>query len=110
VDIHRVIEACNSQHFSHIHQPGVSVGGHCIPVYPHLYLNGDSGASIVSAARTANKAMPKHLVDRVELELASLQNKKIIVLGLSYRPESRNQRSLERGIWSVLSPPKEELL
>jgi nucleotide sugar dehydrogenase len=101
VDIHRVIEACNSQHFSHIHQPGVSVGGHCIPVYPHLYLNGDSGASIVSAARTANKAMPKHLVDRVELELASLQNKKIIVLGLSYRPGVKE--SAFSGTWDLVS-------
>jgi UDP-N-acetyl-D-mannosaminuronate dehydrogenase len=29
--------------------------------------------------------MPKHLVDRVEFELVSLDNKKIVVLGLAYR-------------------------
>lgn len=101
VDVHRVIEACNSQHFSHIHQPGVAVGGHCIPVYPHLYLNGDSGASIVSAARTANKAMPKHLVDRVELELGSLQNKKVLVLGLAYRGGVKE--SAFSGAWDLVS-------
>ncbi len=38
VDIHKVIEASNSQPYSHIHTPGVAVGGHCIPVYPRLYL------------------------------------------------------------------------
>ena len=40
IDVHRVIEASNSQPYSHIHQPGIAVGGHCIPVYPRLYLSG----------------------------------------------------------------------
>ena len=39
VDIFAVIEASNSQPFSHIHQPGIAVGGHCIPVYPRFYLS-----------------------------------------------------------------------
>lgn len=101
VDVHRVIEACNSQHFSHIHQPGVAVGGHCIPVYPHLYLNGDPEASIVLAARSANKAMPSHLVGRVEIELESLQNKKVIVLGLAYRGGVKE--SAFSGAWDLVS-------
>ncbi len=41
IDIHKVIEASNSQPYSHLHQPGMSVGGHCIPVYPRLYLWND---------------------------------------------------------------------
>jgi len=100
VDIHRVIEACNSQHFSHIHQPGVAVGGHCIPVYPHLYLNGDPSASIVSAARTTNKAMPRHLVDRVELELGTLENKQVVILGLAYRGGVKE--SAFSGTWDLV--------
>ncbi len=57
-----VIEACNSQPFSHIHQPGIAVGGHCIPVYPRLYLHGDPDATIVAAAREANASMPEYAV------------------------------------------------
>ena len=38
IDIYQVIEASNSQPYSHIHRPGIAVGGHCIPVYPRLYL------------------------------------------------------------------------
>ena len=34
LDVYQVIQAANSQPFSHIHRPGISVGGHCIPVYP----------------------------------------------------------------------------
>jgi nucleotide sugar dehydrogenase len=100
VDIFQVIEACNSQYFSHIHQPGVAVGGHCIPVYPHLYLRGDSGASVVSAARFANKAMPEHLVNRVEVELGSLKDKRVVILGLAYRGGVKE--SAFSGAWDLV--------
>ena len=40
VDFRRIAEACNSQPFSHLHAPGIAVGGHCIPVYPWFYLAG----------------------------------------------------------------------
>src|SRR5207302_5600856 len=46
VDIERVIDAANSQPFSHIHRPGVAVGGHCIPVYPRFYIAGNPEARI----------------------------------------------------------------
>lgn len=85
VDFYQVIEACNSQHFSHIHKPGVAVGGHCIPVYPHLYLQGDPSATIVSAARKANKDMPSHIISRIEQELVGLEGKTVAILGLAYR-------------------------
>ena len=54
IDIYRVIEASNSQPYSHIHRPGIAVGGHCIPVYPRLYLWNDPAAEIVRTARAVN--------------------------------------------------------
>ena len=54
IDVYQVIEASNSQPYSHIHQPGIAVGGHCIPVYPRLYLWNDPEATVVRAAREAN--------------------------------------------------------
>jgi nucleotide sugar dehydrogenase len=41
IDVMKVIEACNSQPYSHIHRPGIAVGGHCIPIYPQMYLWND---------------------------------------------------------------------
>lgn len=100
VDIYPVIEACNSQSFSHIHQPGVSVGGHCIPVYPHLYLAGDPEATVVSAAREANLRMPIRAVEIVERELGTLVNKKVAILGLSYRGGVKE--SAFSGAWDLV--------
>ena len=85
IDVHQVIEASNSQPYSHIHQPGISVGGHCIPVYPRLYLAGDPDATVVSAARAANAAMPAHAVSRLADELGGLSGRRVAVLGAAYR-------------------------
>ncbi|WP_151523542.1 nucleotide sugar dehydrogenase [Serinicoccus kebangsaanensis] len=85
IDVHRVIEACNSQPYSHIHQPGIAVGGHCIPVYPRLYLSTDPGATVVRTAREANAAMPGYAVSRAEALLGSLRGLRVVVLGASYR-------------------------
>lgn len=85
IDLHAVIEACNTQPFSHIHKPGIAVGGHCIPVYPRLYLSTDPDADIVRTARAANTAMPEHLVAQGEQLLGSYAGLRAVVLGASYR-------------------------
>ncbi|WP_299518949.1 nucleotide sugar dehydrogenase [uncultured Serinicoccus sp.] len=85
IDVHQVIEACNSQPYSHLHQPGIAVGGHCIPVYPRLYLSTDPDATVVRAAREANAAMPDYAVSRAESLLGSLEGLRVLVLGASYR-------------------------
>ncbi|MBE6475735.1 MAG: nucleotide sugar dehydrogenase [Actinomyces succiniciruminis] len=84
-DIQRVIDACNSQPYSHIHRPGIAVGGHCIPVYPRLYLSTDPDASIVRTARSFNATMPQYVVDRAVEVLGSLEGMRVVVLGASYR-------------------------
>ena len=85
IDIAKVIAASNSQPFSHIHQPGIAVGGHCIPIYPRFYLWNDPEATVVRAARTANAGMPAHAVDLLIEELGNLSGKTIAALGISYR-------------------------
>ncbi|GAA1398007.1 nucleotide sugar dehydrogenase [Luteococcus peritonei] len=85
IDVFKVIKASNSQPYSHIHLPGIAVGGHCIPVYPRLYLHTDPDATIVRTAREANMTMPQHAVTLVEGALGGLQGKKVLVLGASYR-------------------------
>lgn len=86
IDVYQVIEASNSQPYSHIHRPGIAVGGHCIPVYPRLYLWNDPEATIVRAAREANAGMPDYTVGLAAGALGgSLAGRKVAVLGASYR-------------------------
>ncbi len=85
VDFDRVARACNSQPFSHLHRPGIAVGGHCIPVYPWLYLGGDPAATVVRAAREANREMPERCVDRLAEAYGDLTGAVVAVLGACYR-------------------------
>lgn len=85
IDVYDVIAASNSQPFSHIHQPGIAVGGHCIPVYPRFYLWNDPQATIVRAARDANAAMPSQAVDLLESAHGQLAGARVVVLGVAYR-------------------------
>ena len=81
LDVQRLIDAANSQPFSHIHRPGVAVGGHCIPVYPRFYLAGDPDARLPAVAREVNEAMPAYAVDL----LGEVEGKTVLVLGAAYR-------------------------
>ncbi len=85
IDVMKVIEASNSQPYSHIHLPGIAVGGHCIPVYPRLYLWNDPDATVVRSAREANAAMPEYTVGLLEGAHGSLDGQHVAVLGAAYR-------------------------
>jgi nucleotide sugar dehydrogenase len=85
IDFYQVIEAANSQPYSHIHRPGIAVGGHCIPVYPRLYLWNDPDASVVRAAREANAAMPAYCVGLARGAYGDLSGARAVVLGAAYR-------------------------
>jgi UDP-N-acetyl-D-mannosaminuronic acid dehydrogenase len=81
VDVDHVITAANSQPFSHIHNPGVAVGGHCIPVYPRFFLEGAPDAQLPRTARDVNEAMPAYAVDL----LGDVGGRTVLVLGVAYR-------------------------
>jgi len=86
IDIYKVIEAANSQPFSKLHTPGISVGGHCIPVYPYFYMEANTNSEIVKAARNKNHDMPakcKHIIQNVFG--SDLSNLKVLILGAVYR-------------------------
>ena len=86
IDIDRVIDAANSQPFSHIHRPGIAVGGHCIPVYPRFLLSGAPEALIPATARDVNEAMPAYAVRALgEMLGGDLGGLRVLILGVAYR-------------------------
>jgi len=85
LDIFPVIDAANSQPFSHIHQPGIAVGGHCIPVYPKFYMASDTGCNLPAVSVEVNESMPGRAIDMLKAEISSLNGKRIAILGAAYR-------------------------
>jgi len=106
VDYLETVRAANSQPFSHLHLAGVGVGGYCLPVYPYLLATEtdalDARLRIVLDARKINDEMPRHVAklasDGLRVCGKSLKRAKVVVLGISYRPnvkETRFSPSLE---------------
>lgn len=95
------IAAANTQPYSHIHMPGVGVGGHCIPVYPYFLLAGledrymqisDSVLPMLTLprfARRINDAMAEYAVQRIEAITGSLAGQTVLILGVAYRGDVR---------------------
>lgn len=99
LNVTAAIAAANTQPYSHIHTPGVGVGGHCIPVYPHFLLSGlkEIPASLTEPdmltlareARRINDGMAEYAVSRIEVVLGSLTNCSVLMLGVAYRGDVR---------------------
>ncbi len=85
VDLTEVIDAANSQPYSHIHQPGLGVGGHCIPVYPHFLLERAPELELVRLARSVNDGQVEVAMTALGDVLGPLDGMGIAVLGLTYR-------------------------
>lgn len=77
-------KAGNSQPYSHLHLPGLGVGGHCIPVYPY-FLTQAVEAPLIGLGRDINDGMAEHGVQRLNQALGGLRDKTVLILGLAYR-------------------------
>ena len=85
VDVQEVIAAANSQPYSHIHQPGLGVGGHCIPVYPHFLLARAPEMELVALSRRVNDGQVGVAVRAIQKALGGLEGVPVLVLGVTYR-------------------------
>ena len=101
LDVVAAIAAANTQPYSHIHMPGVGVGGHCIPVYPYFLLAGVEKPTapalipelprlvLPRSARRINDAMAQYAVSRIEAIVDSLEHQSVLILGVAYRGDVR---------------------
>ena len=90
VDVREAIAAANSQPYSHVHAPGVGVGGHCIPVYPYFLAGEDT--PLINDARRTNDAMAEYGASRLAEALGTLAGTTVVILGLAYRADVKESR------------------
>ncbi|MGZ4213219.1 MAG: nucleotide sugar dehydrogenase [Actinomycetota bacterium] len=93
IDIDPVIRLANTQPFSHIHQPGAGVGGHCIPHYPRFILADGADAPLIRLAREINDRQPAWLSEQLADALGGLDGRSVLVLGVSYREDVKELTS-----------------
>jgi len=97
IDINDVIKAASTKPYGFMpFYPSVGVGGHCIPVDP-LYLAEaarEVGAPVrfIELADEINLGMPTYFVGRASEMLGGLKDKKVLVIGVSYKPNVADVR------------------
>jgi nucleotide sugar dehydrogenase len=125
IDLFEVLEAIRARTtHSNIRYPGLGVGGYCLTKDPmfgivsacDIYGFDDLQFPISAASVRINSAMPAASVEAIEHLLSgSLSGRRILVLGVSYRPDVGDTRSspsavlaaslLDRGAKVELSDP-----
>jgi nucleotide sugar dehydrogenase len=91
IDFWQAKNAANSQNFCHIHDPGIGVGGACIPIYPQFILDvatrNKINCRITKTARTTNNDMPSYSLNNAlkMLPRKVIRKSKITILGLAFR-------------------------
>ena len=91
IDVNDVIKAASTKPYGFMpFYPSVGVGGHCIPVDP-LYLAEaarEVGAPVrfIELADEINLGMPTYFVGRASEMLGGLKDKKVLIIGVSYKP------------------------
>ncbi len=101
VDVWEVIDAASTKPFGFMKfTPGPGLGGHCIPIDP-LYLSWkmktlNYTARFIELASEINTSMPRYVVTRIQDALnrykKPLNGSKILILGVSYKPNINDMR------------------
>ncbi|HUF09871.1 MAG TPA: nucleotide sugar dehydrogenase [Rhodothermales bacterium] len=101
INVWEVIEAAKTKPFGFMpFYPGPGLGGHCIPLDP-FYLSWKAAehgiwARFIELAGEVNTGMPRYVIEKTARALndhgKSVKGSKVLVLGLSYKPDIDDDR------------------
>ena len=98
IDTMKVLEAAKMKYNFQIHYPGAGVGGPCLPINSYQLLNTAQRIGVklnmIEAGRKINEKMPEHVVELISDAFnesnQTLENSKILILGISYKPNVKD--------------------
>ena len=97
IEVNEVIMAASSKPYGFMpFYPGVGVGGHCIPVDP-MYLAHKANEigtpiKLINLSSSINLNLPMYFVKKVSKILGDLKDRKILVIGVAYKPNIGDTR------------------
>ena len=98
IDTMKVLEAAKMKYNFQIHYPGAGVGGPCLPINSYQLLNTAQRIGVklnmIESGRSINEKMPEHVVKLISNAFdesnQTLENSKILILGISYKPNVKD--------------------
>lgn len=93
IDIKEPIRLANKHPRVKILNPGIGVGGHCLPKDPWFLIHSDpKNTNLILTARKVNESMPEKVASKIRRFLKDIKNPRIVVLGMTYKPDSDDLR------------------
>jgi len=97
VDVNEVISAASTKPYGFMpFFPSAGIGGHCIPIDPiylsHKAKSVGAPSSFIDLAQKINDERPGYFVAQASLLLGGLGGKKVLVVGVAYKPNVTDVR------------------
>ncbi|GFP34435.1 UDP-N-acetyl-D-mannosaminuronic acid dehydrogenase [Candidatus Hakubella thermalkaliphila] len=93
VDIKEAIFLANKHPRVNILNPGIGVGGHCIPIDPWFIKEVDpKHTNLIMTARRINDEMPEKIASQIRQKVRDLVKPQIVALGAAYKPDTYDIR------------------
>ena len=98
IPVHEVLNAADTKPYGFKKfDPGIGVGGHCIPVDPSYLAYSALSAGVeprfINLANRVNLEMPKAIVSRISAEISeNLRGKKVLICGVAYKSDISDTR------------------
>lgn len=99
ISIERAIDIANRHPRVNLLQPGIGVGGHCIPVDP-WFIAEVANTALIPIARRINDARPGQIARQVRRALAQVADPLIGFCGVTYKPDVNDER--ESPAWKII--------
>jgi UDP-N-acetyl-D-glucosamine dehydrogenase len=100
IDVQEVIRLAATKPYGFMpFYPSIGVGGHCIPIDPMYLANKalEIGApsKMINLAYEINSEVPEYISSLAEKKIGRLVGKKIIVIGITYKPNISDMRETQ---------------
>ena len=97
IEVNEVVSSASTKPYGFIpFYPSLGAGGHCIPVDPIYLANRakevNAPIKLIELSHEINQNTPSHFVNRIELKLNGLTGKKILIIGVAYKPNISDVR------------------
>ena len=94
VDIEETLALANEHPRVNVLDPGIGVGGHCLPVDPWFLNEVDpEHTNLITTARRINDLMPQRTAAKIRQAVADYDDPMLLVLGAAYKPDTYDRRN-----------------
>lgn len=96
INVKELIKLANQHPRVNILQPGIGVGGHCIPIDPLFLIsakNQKPHESLIKNSRLINDSMPIYSYNQIKKRFHDYKNTRLTILGITYKPNTDDYRN-----------------